>query len=515
MANIFTKERVKTPRTNFFDLSHDRKMTTEFGRLTPTLVQECIPGDLFTIRPETLIRFAPMVSPVMHRIKVFTHYFFVPNRIIWDEFEDWYTGGEDGTANPPIPRMNTGGDDATTFQTGSLADYLGLPTGVPIWVKDFNVLPFCAYQRIFYDYYRDQNLDQYEKPTVSSGNGSYKNEKAKLNTMRYRAWRHDYFTSCLPSPQKGPEVTIPLFDTPEDVQVVRNDDTPNPSLWQDDQSRNVSVPNEEIEGGSLGRLYAKTSDLVGTASSITSLRTALKLQELFEKLNRGGSRMFEVLRSFFGVRNQDIRLQRPEFIGGVSQNVHISEVLQTSESSQTPQANMAGHGLSASMGKRSTYHVKEPGYIIGITSIMPETAYQQGIPRHWSRSDRFDYYWPQFAHIGEQEVLQKELFVDPDGDSEKNDSTFGYIPRYSELRYNPSTVHGDFRSSLDFWHLGRIFDNAPQLNSDFIYLNNQTADSLQERIFAVGDADFDPLWMHVYNDVKARRPLPKFGTPML
>lgn len=251
-------------------------------------------------------------------------------------------------------------------------------------------------------------------------------------------------------------------------------------------------------------LKALTSQLQAEAATINNLRLAFRLQE-WEELNaRGGGRFAEVLQAHFGVRPQDYRLQRPEYIGGSKQPVTISEVLNTVGTSERPQGDMAGHGLSVGASGRSKYYCHEHGYVIGVMSVMPKPAYQQGIPRHFLKSDKYMYYWPTFAHLGEQEVMNQELYVNH---TEPTD-TFGYLPRYQEYRGLLPRVAGDFKTSLNFWHLGRIFENPPALNQEFIEVKPEDVN----RIFAVQDGT-DNLWMHIYHKIRARRPIPKFGTP--
>lgn len=487
------------PSANWFNLSHDVKLSMSMGILTPTLVQECIPGDVFKIRSETLIRFAPLVAPVMHNINVFTHYFFVPNRLVWSNWEKFITANNGEATVPAVPYID--GTDA--FGEGSLADYMGIPTGKP--VGQFSAIPFAAYQCIYDEYYRDQNLQDEIDYQLQDGI----NTPAQLAALRVRAWMHDYFTASLPFAQKGGAVTIPLgsFD---DVRVYRQDENSNPpndtTAWQNsDDTQTISVSNQDT-GRQNNFLFAETSSLEFDAATINDLRRAFRLQEWLEKMARGGSRYVEQLLVHFGVHSSDKRLNRPEFIGGTKSPVIISEVLQTSETADTPQATMSGHGISASSGSRNQYRVEEHGYIIGITTVMPVTAYQQGLPRHFSRTSYLDYAWPTFAHIGEQEVLNKEIYADTT--DSLNEETFGYVPRYAEYRYNPSRVHGEFKTTLAFWHLGRIFDSRPALNQDFIQCLPR------QDIFAVTD-DSQKLWCHIFHDIKAYRKLPKYGTPTL
>lgn len=496
------------PQGAKFNLSHDVKFSMNMGILTPTLIQEVLPGDDFTIRSETLIRFAPMVAPVMHNINVWTHYFFVPNRLVWANWEKFITAnnGEDTVPASPFLRMVN-----HEFDNGSLADYLGVPTQVPL-SADISAIPFSAYQLIYNEYFRDQNLIDEVGYKLIDGNQTPNPIIGSLLTLRKRAWQHDYFTASLPFAQKGGAVTIPLMAEPIDVPVYAQARVNNPE-WEASGAQDLSViggTNPSIPpSANHGRLYAQTSILEADAATINDLRRAFRLQEWLEKMARGGSRYVETLLVHFNVHSSDKRLNRPEFIGGTKAPVIISEVLQTSETVDTPQGSMAGHAITASGGATKKYRAEEHGYIIGITSVMPTTAYQQGIPRHFSRTSYLDYAWPTFAHIGEQEVLNKEIYANAtDG---LDNETFGYVPRYSEYRYNPSRVAGDFRESLAFWHLGRIFENRPQLNQDFVECTPR------KDIFAVADdaPDAQSLWCHIYHNIYAYRKLPKYGTPTL
>lgn len=448
--------------------------------------------------------------------------FFVPNRILWDNWQDFISPDLANEAPPAWPHLGF----VAPLQTSSLADYFGLPTGVPN-VGNVSAIPFAAYQCVYNEYYRDQNLIEDVNFKLVNGN----NDNSDLIAIRRRAWQHDYFTSCLPFAQKGPQVTIPLGEF-NDVDVYLDRDSIDPIQGQlmyapPSQSNpigNTMGPVIANTGDTFslgvgttsgrrfasldpnGSLKAQTSELEFQAASINNLRVAIRLQEFYEKAARGGSRYIEQIRMHFGTIVPDYRLDRPEFIGGTRNPVIISEVLQTSESQETPQATMAGHGISASGGSTLKYRCLEHGYIMSIMSIMPRTAYQQGLPRHFTRTTWDDYAWPTFAHLGEQEVLNKEIYFDAsDG---KNDDEFGYIPRYSEYRYTPSRVSGEFKTTLNFWHLGRIFDNRPLLNKDFIECNPS------DRIFAVDDATQN-LWCHVTNRTFVRRNLPKYGTPTL
>lgn len=502
-------------------------MSMDMARLVPFICQEVVPGDKFRVNSEVMIRLAPMVSPVMHRINVFTHYFFVPNRLIWNEFEDFITGGPDGNKMPVMPYLrfgdlqNTGDPDLVSL--GSLADYFGIPPETHSNLE-ISALPFRAYQMIFNEYYRDQNLMEEIPFSLESGQVTGQGDIEELCSLRTRCWEKDYFTSALPWSQRGGDVSLPISGRAPVIlneagqsgrasQFVRNATgsfTPNTTLITgpsgDLEARQANGAAAEANIDPMGSLDAVLDG--ATDVTINDLRRSVRLQEWLERNARGGARYIEQILSHFGVKSSDARLQRPEYLGGGKSPVVISEVLQTSSSdSTTPQANMAGHGIAVGSSHQFSRFFEEHGYVIGILSVLPRTAYQQGVPRHFLKTDKFDYYFPEFAHLGEQEIWNAEIWSQMTGDEAKG--TFGYTPRYAEYKYVPGSVHGDFRQSLDFWHLGRKFGSRPRLNKDFVQANPS------KRIFAVTDQNVHSLYVHIYNNMRAIRPMPRFGTPRL
>jgi hypothetical protein len=503
--NIFNSVMVKNINKNFFDLSHSVKMSLKFGSLYPTTCVHLVPGDKVQIGCDSLIRFQPLIAPVMHRMDVTMHYFFVPNRLVWEHWEDFITQTPVGGELPAAPFIYAG--YANYFD---IFDYFGIARPLPgqMTSEKVSALPLAAYQFIYNEYYRDQNLINAVDYKLSDGDNT---GMTSLYNLRKRAWEHDYLTSCLPWAQKGNSVDLPIGVVKLDPTAQDHGATPN--FVDSAGTINVGSVNQAGSGAGIdidssgvhhyGSAYDPDGTLEVEPTTINDLRRAFKLQEFFEKLARGGSRYIEVIKSFFGVNSSDKRLQRPEYITGVKTPVIISEVLNTTgESSGLPQGNMAGHAVSVVQGQHGSYYAEEHGMIIGIMSVLPKTAYQNGIDRHWTKFDPMDYYWEPFAHLGEQEVLNREVFAyDSDGGS-----TFGYNPRYSEYKFQNNRIAGDFRTTLDYWHLGRIFTGPQSLNQHFIECDARTD------IFAVQDGT-DYLLADILHKIHAVRPMPKYGTP--
>lgn len=525
MKNIFNSVEVYIPRSNVFSIPCDKKLSFNMGELVPVHLQECIPGDRITMGTDALLRLAPLVSPVMGQMDVFIHHWFVAKRLVWANWETFMTGGQDPSIMPAYPFL-----EDLIVEVGSLSDHMGLPIAdaTTDGIDKIGADAHAAYQMIYQEWYRDQNLIEDVDYKLIDGDNSANTD---LTVLRKRAWEHDYFTAALPWAQKGPAVEIPIGEF-TDVDVFYSNPTfantaivnSNPGIIS--AGGNTSLLSEVPGGGANygrfadgaltsvaydpnGTLKAETSTLSAEAATINNLRVAEALQRWMERNARGGSRYAEYILHNFGVRSSDSRLQRPNYLGGSKQPMIISEVLQTSESSETPQGNMSGHGVSAGSGKAFRYFCEEHGWIISIISVMPKPVYQQGIPKHFKKFDRMEFADPIFAHLGEQEVKNYELYYESSTPNTNNE-TFGYLPRYAEYRYNPSTVSGEFRTNLAFWTLSRIFASRPGLNQQFIEMDYTELD----RIFAVTDPDSDRIYAHIYHRIKAVRKLPLFGTPI-
>lgn len=508
---LFNQVQLRRPKKSKFDLSHEVKMTLDFGKLYPILCHDVLPGDSFKVNTEMLIRLQPLLSPVMHRINATIHYFYVPNRLLWSEWEDFITGGQDGTKKPILPFIRVTGVNYADFGKKSLANYMGVPVvpGSISHALELNALPFQAYRKIFHDYYRDSSLQSDILDILPSGDVT---ATPGLNELLYRNYERDYFTSAMPWAQRGPEVGLPAsvnYKWP--AILVDQIGTPMNAT-----SQGIGAANNGTTDGALKSLdnsqYTTIENIEDLGITIRDLRQSNRLQEWLEKNALAGGRYIEQILAHFGIHTGDSRVQRAEYLGGGKQPIMFSEVLQTSGTAgagaytDTPLGEMAGHGISAGNNAAFKKTFKEHGYVFGILSVLPVNTYQQGVPRHFSRKDKLEFPWPEFAQIGEQEVLNMELYL---SGSPVDEQTFGYQSRYAEMKYIPGRVCGDFIDSLDFWHLGRKFTALPALNEDFIKAQ------VDKRIFAVEDPAEDSLLCNIYHNISAIRPLPYFGTPTL
>lgn len=556
--NLFNSIPLLKPKRNAFNLSHSVKLTMEMGQLVPFYVQDVLPSDRLRVSATNLIKFAPLIAPILSEVDVYLHFFFVPTRLIWDSWEDFITGSHKGKklpedSMPQMPRWiflrnfvnqaitNPLEGEPSPLQHGSLADYLGFQTFKKGTSFDHvnthyyvDQLPFRAYRKIYNDWYRDENLqddkdeDWFSESGDISVNNSNFQEVSYQMRLENRAWRKDYFTSALPFAQKGDDVLIPggisvdpgsqLFIQGTGGLSLSSGSVPTnqyldvTARFNDPKSGDLYVDNGN---GKIGATYQSVSLLSGSQfnefansgaseGTIRELRRAMAAQRFLERRAVGGTRYIEQIRAFFGVKSSDARLQRSQFLGGCKNPVVVSQVLQTSETTQSsPLGQPAGNAVSAG-GKYVFDHTfEEYGYVIGLISVVPKADYIQGIPKMYLRRDVYDFYFPQFAKIGEQPIENQELYFDPT--SVDNDKTFGYTPRYAEYRFRNNRVCGDFRDSLKFWTLARDFDRIQNLNSQFITCDPST------RIFAYENSDFHHLWCEIGLNVKSLRPLPKYG----
>lgn len=541
MPSIFEKIKVAMQSSNSFDLSHHVKLTTNAGYLNPICCIPVVPGDTFKFSPQVFCRVAPLQFPVLHEVDIRIEAFYVPNRLLWDNWDDFILfetrDAEDPKPVAPYVDLRTwntaqSSDNYNRVGVGSLADHLGIPVQQLDFVTgdaDYKVsaLPFMAYQRIWLDYYCDQTIQEdliktYYPDKLSDGDNS--SSYINLATKHHRMWRKDYFTSAMPNAQRGADVTIPV--TGGDVELSYDGTgqtylrrTTNDHL---DVGNPVYVGNHQIGAptGTYEPVDAEDNhvnidvsentkgELTSLEATIHDLRTAMKTQRMLEMSMAFGKRLKEQVYGFFAEKIPDSRLQRAEYLGGCKVPLMISEVAQTSQTANTPQGTLAGRGVAAGEYSTGAKHFPEHGYFIAILSVVPKADYMQGLARHWRNLSMEDYYWPLFQHIGEQAIRNEELYLGTSQDN--NEGTFGYAPRYSDYKWLPGQIHGQFRDSLKDFHMARIFANRPNLNSDFLDIKASVAN----RAFAVTTDDYDHFWIDVFIDLKATRKMDYFGSPI-
>lgn len=535
-----------------FDRSHVYKTTFDSGKLIPVFVDEVLPGDTTRMSVNYFARLATPIKPIMDNIYLDWFFFFVPNRLVWEHWQNFCFEQEDpdDSTDYVIPTIYSH-SSTENLLIGSLWDYFGLPINTTNNISGINALPFRAVYLIWNEWFRDENLQKSVK--IQKGDANEVLDFSRISDQPSwlfgtdgnliaghacppRGKRHDYFTSALPWTQKGPGVSVGLagtapIDLSDSASVVPNTVSQyfnqagvtslmtggqgvisyfSSSPSSADTKLNLQTPiSVSAQKGIANNLYANLDE--SSIFTINSLRTAFQMQKFYERLARGGSRYTEVLRSFFGVVSPDARLQRPEFLGSFTKMVNVNPIAQTSATDDTsPQGNLSAYGVTAAKFHGFTKSFVEHGYIFGFVCARADLTYQQGINKMWLRSTVYDFYWPTFAHLGEQAIELREIYAQG---SEADTTVFGYQERYAEYRYKPSQITGKFRSAvtggtLDKWHLSQFFKNAPTLNEEFIIENPPI-----NRIIAV------PSEPEFLLDIGFRyttvRPMPMFGTPGL
>lgn len=521
------------------------KTSFNVGDIVPFYVDEVLPGDTFDVDTSKVIRMPSLLTPIMDNIYLDTYYFFVPNRIVWQHWKELMGENNESawipTTEYEVPQLTS---PAGGWNVGTIADYMGIPTGVAN--LSVNALPFRAYALICNEWFRDENLcDPLNIPmtdaTVAGVNtGTFVTDVAK-GGLPYKAAKYrDYFTSCLPAPQKGPDVTIPvaqganlpvvplaakvdsgLIGNQQYTATILNysagDNVQDLPIWFNSTGvqKNSSVNSYGSSEGYpiINNLWAISSG-DATAATINQLRLAFQVQKLYERDARGGTRYIEVLKSHFGVTSPDARLQRPEYLGGNRVPIVISEINQTSGTvaDGTPQGNPSGQSRTTDVHSDFKKSFVEHGFVIGVMVARYDHTYQQGLERFWSRKSRLDYYWPVFANIGEQAVLNKEIFAQGNA---SDDEVFGYQEAWADYRYKPNRVSGEMRSSyaqsLDIWHLGDDYESLPALSDSWIQEDPATVD----RVIAVSQENSNQLWIDLFIKNKCTRAMPMYSIPGL
>lgn len=520
--SLFDSIKVPRLKSNVFNLSHERKIAMKLSLLVPILCQEILPGDKWRKTTSMVVRTLALLSPVMHRVRVSVDDFFVPNRLVWSSWEDFITGGRDGLSAPSFPvftPQNVNGVNPIYLQDGSLLDHLGFPTMRTTGTYQteynnagfqFSALPLRAYTLVYDQYYRNETIE----PSVLTANfkadGNVTGaDLAAIVAIRGSSWEKDYFTSMMPNAQRGNPVSVPITvsQTGANKAIVRSTGSGNPLVSNTlgtDATGALVVPSGSANTGYL--------DPNGSMNfTIAALRLANQLQVFLERNMYAGGRYIEYLLSQFAVQSSDARLQRPEFLGGSRTDIAFSEVLQTAPASggSTPLAQMGGHGISAYSGGQWERFFEEHGTLLSILRIVPNTQYQDNIPRMWQKRSQTDFYAPVFANLGEQGVAGMEVWCNWGflGGAVNALALFGYQNRWAEHKTVLSTAHGQMKDSLSYWHFGRIFTSSPLLNLPFV------ASGQNNNPFAVAGAE--NILCHIVHKIQAKRRMPYHVVPRL
>lgn len=480
-------------KLNKFYLSHDHSTTLDMGALVPFCIIDTLPNDRFRISVDSFIRAQPMLAPLMHKVDIKTEFWFVPSRILWEDWENFITGGISGVETPEFPKVTL------NSTVGSLANYFGLPIANSLEVS---ALPFRAYNEIINTRYLDEDIDTLLPQSYASGADTTSN-----TTLQYRRWAKDYFTTSRASTQRGNDVSIPLSGDGALVADGNMTSTTGGLYFYGNNDHQDFLGDGLDAGPGENHPYTYKSGIKLDNQSLTvnvrDLRLASAIQRYQERSLRYGNRYEEYLASEFGLAPRDSRIQRPEYLGGSSSVLQISEVLQTAEAENTGVGTMRGHGVGGIRQKPIRFKCPEHGFIIGLMTIAPRAVYTQGINKHWRKFTRLDYFTKELSTIGMQEVYQSELFFN----GSNYQTIFGYQDRDAEYRQIPNRVTGEFIDTLDYWNLARKFEQAPVLNSDFLKMNPS------KRVFA--EQTQHSFLAMIRNKVKSYRVVPKYARNIL